>query len=156
MPLPLLLRPLRWGILLVALAALAATGCGGTGSVTGKVNYNGTALKGGNVTFVAGAGSHSETASIQEDGTYSIPQIDAGPVTICVETASLNPAMKARAPHYSPPAGQKAPEGLGGSSEDAAKRFTEIPNDYADPAKSKLKYTVKGGTQTYNIELTGP
>lgn len=147
-------RPGRWGAVLVLLAALGLSGCGSTATVSGKVFYKGAPLKGGNVTFVSTEGKSSLSTQINEDGSYTIPNVPVGTVTICVETESLNPAGKMRTPKYRPPPGQQAPEGLdAGNTTDTAKRYMRIPPEYADPAKSGLTHTVSGPTQTRDIEL---
>ncbi len=64
----------RWGALLVLLVPLGMSGCGGTGSVSGKVSYKGQLLKGGNVTFISSEGKPTVSASIQEDGSYTFPR----------------------------------------------------------------------------------
>jgi hypothetical protein len=144
----------RWGVFLPLLALLGLSGCEGTATVSGKVLYKGVPLKGGNVTFASTEGRRSVATSINEDGTYTIQKVPAGAVTICVETESLNPALKRTARKYSPPPGQKAPGGFGsGNTEDTAKRFVPIPPQYAEPESSDLKYTVASGTQTKDIEL---
>ncbi len=80
---------------LVGLAAiavcLAAAGCAKpTGSVSGKVYYNDTLLKGGHVIF-AKVDGQPQWAEIKEDGSYSFDKIVAGPVKIGVETSTLRP-----------------------------------------------------------------
>ena len=143
------------GAFLVFTAAFGAAGCGAaTGAVSGKVSYKDKLLKGGNVTFVSLEGKPSASTSIKEDGTYSIPNAPTGKVKICVETESLNPAGKIKAPRYSPPPGAQAPAGFDtGDPADMAKRFVAIPGRYANPDTTDLAYEVKGGSAEYNIEL---
>ena len=33
------------------------------------------------------------------------------------------------------------------------KRYVQIPLGYSDPAKTPLSFTVKGGSQTYDVKL---
>jgi len=139
-------------MLLVLLALIAMTGCsGGTATVTGTVKYNGQLLKGGNVTFVSTEGKPSKSASIQEDGTYTIVAVATGAVKVCVETESLNPGNRGDAPKYSPPPGQKNPYGK--TKADTADLYQAIPESYSKPETTKLTYTVTGGKQTFPIEL---
>jgi len=134
------------------LVSLVAGGCGPrTGTVTGKVTYQNTALRGGNVTFI-GANGRSATAPIGEDGRYTAERVPVGEVKITVETKSL--AKQATLPKY------KAPPGAGGDYKppdlsEAKKRYVAIPHHYADPATSGLTFTVKGGSQEHDLPLTG-
>src|SRR5205814_6625446 len=54
-----------------ALVALAATGCGGRGDVSGKVTYKGKPLVGGTVQFEA-CDNVLKQGNINGDGTYSL------------------------------------------------------------------------------------
>jgi len=143
----------------VILGVLAIGGCGDSyGSVSGKVTYKGNIVKGGIVTFAHLNGKPSETASINEDGSYSIPKVVTGEVKVCVDTSSLNPTLnkEARKHHkYGPPAGQSAPSGFetGVDLEAQAKRFTFIPDTYATADKTDLTYTVVVGEQKHDIEI---
>jgi len=131
------------------------SGCGSsTAKVSGKVYYNGTLLKGGNVTFISSEGKPTVSAAIQADGTYTLPRAPTGKVKICVDTSSLNPATKTNAPKYGPPAGFEAPRGRkSGNAADTADRYTWVPAHYADPDSSDLAYEVKGGNQEHDIQL---
>jgi hypothetical protein len=141
----------RWEALLVLLVPLGTSGCGGSGTVSGKVLYNGKPLKGGNVTFV---GKRTVSSSIKDDGTYNCANVPAGEVTICVETDSLKPAGPQNKMHYKPPPGQQAPGGFDlGDTADAAKRYVAIPPKYKEPDTSPLKYTVRTGAQEKDISL---
>jgi hypothetical protein len=145
----------RWGTFLALLALAGMSGCGPrTGTVSGKVYYNGKLLKGGTVTFVhTTPGKGSGNADIKEDGTYTMPPVAAGTVKICVDTSALKPLPKNRITQYSPPPGQTAPGGLAGPREDVSKRYTAIPKEYADPTTSTLSLDVKGGAQEHDIQL---
>src|SRR5262249_31093571 len=145
----------RWGTFLVLLPLLGLIGCGTrTATVSGKVDYNGKLLKGGDVTFVSTTGKPSRSTRIKEDGTYTISDVPVGKVKICVDTQSLNPGGKIRAPKYKPPPGQTAPGGLGSdNTEDMAKRFMPIPQQYSNPDKTDLTFEVKSGSNEHDIHL---
>lgn len=142
-----------WGTIPVLLVAVGLSGCGASSStVSGKVTYKGNVLKAGNITFISSEGKPSASTSIDENGTYTC-KAPTGKVKVAVETASLKPQMKGgQAPKNSPPPGQTSPY-QSNDATDMSKRFTEIPEDYADPEKSGLSYEIKGGSNTINIEL---
>jgi hypothetical protein len=141
-------------LVLLALALpLSLAGCGGSAlaTVSGKVTYQGAALKGGKVIFVRSDGKPGATAYIGEDGVYTIDKVPAGKVTVCVETASLNPARFSRIPkNMNLPANapNRPPD-----TEKMAKRFVPIPAKYADPKTSNLTYNVESGQQKNDIDL---
>jgi hypothetical protein len=95
-------------------------------------------------------------APIGPDGSYSIPKIPAGPVTIAVETRSARAAKIPRG--MMPPKGAEVPpeaqeSGVYGGQGRSGGKYTAIPDQYADPDTSNLTYTVTGGAQTHDIEL---
>jgi len=143
--------PGKWGAFLLLAAAIVMTGCsGGLSTISGTVSYAGKPLKGGNLTFVS-SGKPSVGTTIDKDGKYTAKGVPSGKVAVAVETESLNPGRRGGM-KYSPPPGQQAPAGLG-AKEDTADRYVQIPPNYADPEQSGLTLEVKGGSQTYNIEL---
>lgn len=137
-------------LFLPPLVVVVLIGCGSnSGSVTGKVTYKDKPLPGGTVTFVT-ADKKVSTAVIGSDGTYTINKVTAGPVKIAVyplappqpmmEGTKMNPgAMGAPAPE-APPAATDS-------------KSVKLPQQYQDPEKSGLTYTVKSGKQEHNIEL---
>jgi hypothetical protein len=160
-------------LFLFTASTLALVGCGRpTGSVEGKVTYNGKNLKGGSVTFVSTEGRQSFAAEIKEDGTYSVPVMTGGDYKVCVDTSNLKSAstsgtyegkMKTAGPPAkkatAPPKDAVIPEGYTPSNpaevaaQNAAKRYVEIPEKYRDTAKTDLTYKFEGGSQTFNIDL---
>jgi hypothetical protein len=137
-------------LLVLAAASLGAAGCGEpVGSVSGKVLYNGAAVKAGSVGFVDAQGK-GYSSPIAEDGTYKIDKVPAGPVKVTVETSSILAAAKA--PSYAPPADAKGSYTV----PDAAKakaNYVKIPDKYEDAQKTDLTYTVTPGSQPHDIEL---
>ena len=156
------------------------TGCG-TGKVdmSGKVTYNGKALKGGYVTFQAVEEGPTFSASIQEDGTYTMPGVREGEYKVCVETESLkgskpagaavmsskgarghqaeNPLAKVKENKVPEEAVKEAGYTPGGppaamAAANAAK-YVQIPNEYAKAETTPLKVTVKSGQPSFDITL---
>ena len=112
---------------LAALLALALSGCGGKGEVSGKVRFNGAPLATGRVTFSCqNKPGASAFAMIGADGGYQIADCPSGPVQITVQTAGYRGARPAAA---------------------------AIPGRYVDPAKSGLDYIVLPGRQQHDIDL---
>jgi hypothetical protein len=138
----------RCWLLLVA-ALLATAGCSSsTGTVRGKVSCNGTMLKGGKVTFFYPDG-RGIPSGIQEDGSDLLEKLPLGPVKICVDTSSLDPRQR-RVYAYAPPPGMKPPPDKAPSAGDL---YVPIPWKYIDRETTDLTWEVKGGRQTYDIEL---
>ncbi len=141
-----------WVGLLALAMCVASAGCGSSpGKIVGKVYYKDAPLKGGNVTFVCADGQ-SRLAEIQEDGSYAVDKVAPGEVKISVDTSSLKP--QGNIPRYQPPKGVENKSGFTPPDFAAqAKRYVAIPKQYADAEHSGLKYTVKRGSQQYDIHL---
>ena len=139
--------------MLGVLVSLSTAGCGSsTGKISGKVYYQNTLVTGGTVSFVS-ADKSSQMAEIKEDGSYTVPRVPVGEATICVETQSFKPPSIS-APHYQLPPGVQGPGGYKPPDRAArAKRYVAIPDRYASPEQSGLKYTVNPGSQEYNIKM---
>jgi len=130
---------------LAALALLA--GCGGGGSVSGKVTLNDQPLTGGTVTFHPTGSGPSGIGTIGPDGRYEIAvgtdkSLPPGDYVVTVEAteavSNAEPAPSKGGPR--PPA--------------PPKRIT--PAKYADKAKTDLRFTVKPGSNSIDIPLKGP
>jgi hypothetical protein len=144
---------------LLSVAVLAA-GCSGRGSISGKVYFKDQPLGGGTVVFTSADGQGSKVADIQPDGSYTIDAMPAGPVKIAVETESVRPARSgAGAPPGLPmPPPDKIPAGVDAktvysASRPVPRKYTAIPRDYADIAKSGLEYAVIQGPQQHDIRM---
>jgi hypothetical protein len=127
--------------------------------VTGKITYNGNAVKGGTVAFLPAGASAPLKFSIGADGSYNAPDLPEGPMTVTVETESLNPEKKHET--YGGRGGKGPPGGKGPSSylpagavTAATDHYVKIPAKYADPSTSGLSTTLKKGAQTFDIKLT--
>jgi hypothetical protein len=127
------------------LFAVTLTGCGtGDATVTGKVTYKGKAVESGTVTFF-GESNVTKSSIISADGKYSIT-IAPGPVKISIvgpPAASGSSVLKMDPSKFgtSAPAPAKSKEAI------------RIPERYADPQKSGQSYTVKAGSQEYDLKL---
>jgi len=114
-----------------------------TGEVSGKVTYKGAPLPCGTVTFF-GADNESTSAPIGSDGSYSASAVPLGNVSITVATPppGVPPERAAKNP-------QMVRKGFKGSTE----KTVAIPLKYSRLGGSGLSFTVKEGSQTYNIPL---
>jgi len=88
---------------------------------------------------------------ISPNGTYSIKNVLAGPVTIIVETKTAKPATPPPQAKMKdvPPDAQKGMYKAQGSSG----KYVKIPDKYGDTKESGLTYQVTSGSQTHDIEL---
>jgi hypothetical protein len=148
-------RGLGWACTVGSLLLL--TGCSSKGNVSGKVTINGTPLNTGTVGFYAGGQVYQ--GNIGNDGTYTI-KCPPGEVRIAifVPKATMGPSGGMPAGAGSMPKDVKAPPGVdmgkfSGGAGVAGGPVVEIPDQYADPEKSGLTYTVTGGDQTHDIPL---
>lgn len=153
-------------------AFLLLSGCGkSVGTVSGKVSYKGKTIKGGSVALVNSEGKSVVGSDITEEGTYKFENVAAGDYKVLVDTSRLAPVLMMGAGMMggkaaplpkgagAPPEGVTIPEGYKGSnpadiaSASNAKRYTEIPPNYRDAAKTDLTMKVVAGDQTQDITL---
>lgn len=139
-------RPCLSFLLLGSVVLAVLPGCGGgRASVAGKVTYKGKPLAMGTV-YVASVDGVQWPASINEDGTYRIESLPAGPAKIGV--TSPKPQVlseRARRATKQNAATAPPPPDLG--------KWVEIPETYADPTRSGLTVDLKSGPNTHDIEL---
>jgi len=164
---------------LAVLTALLASSCSGRAKVTGRVTFNGKPLPAGRITFVSADGKASDPAEIS-DGAYQVHNAPIGECKIKVETGYLMTMMKAMPGMGGMPgmgnmgqpdmgkSGTKMPddkkgmmtknvtEDMAGMKDKIADYLVIIPEDYAILEKTPLTFTVKSGSNTYDVPLTGP
>jgi hypothetical protein len=161
----------RFG-LIGALVLLVLVGCANRSQaparISGRVTYKGQPVKAGNITFHT-AENTPFPSSLGTDGSYEIVDMATGPMTVTVETESMNPEKKAQSyPTRGNPAGSKAAamdamriaaekeSGGGGpmSKEEMAARYVKIPEKYSSPKTSGLTVNISNGRQSKDFELT--
>ncbi len=145
---------LSLAVLTVALGCNKSPYSVGYADVSGQVLLDGKPVPGGQVSFVAVNGALAARGDIGEDGHYEI-KAPIGEVRIGVNNSLLMPPSLKKG---------KPPKGMmHGTKEGFVKdegkpplkgRYVNIPTGYLDPATSGLKYTVKPGSQTYDIQLS--
>lgn len=131
----------RWQPLLVAAVTLAgAAGCGGTGTVSGKVSYRGRPVVVGSV-IILSADNTARSGVIEADGTYVVKQVRPGPVRIGV--TSRDPTKSRTSGEKPKPGEKKKPD----------KSWFPLPRRLEDPTTSGLTATVTAGMVRHDIEI---
>ena len=134
------------------------SGMGPQGEVSGKVTYQGKPLPGGQVTFVTSKG-YTFNAVIDPEGNYK-RSVPVGEARVLVDNRMLLKSNEPSKPDLRHPPGVKPPAGVkqddtGTSSVPTITgTYVPLPGKYSYPDASGLTYTVKSGTQTYNIDLS--
>jgi len=146
-------------VILIASAALLP-GCGGDpskpklGRVSGNVTYNGKPVPKGLVTFVPSSGPGTQTGQaatgeIGPDGSYTLSTFANGDGAVLGEHVVLVQARE-EDPRI---------EGHGMPIPDAKGRLNIkppkylVPQKYATAETSPLRFTVKEGSNSFNIEV---
>jgi hypothetical protein len=113
--------------------------------VSGKVVYHNKPVTGGQVSFVAADGFAS-VGIIDEKGNYTI-SAPVGDVRIGIDNRGVGSKLREAAAKGAGRPDAEAPKPIKGV-------YREIPAKFYTPDTSELKYTVKSGAQTHDIELT--
>jgi hypothetical protein len=141
-------------------SAAALIGCGGDpnkpklGRVSGKVTYNGQSVSKGVVSFVPSGGPGAQTGQsaageIGSDGSYALTTFEQGDGavlgehTVLVQAREDDPAIQGK--------GMPIPDSKGQLKIKPAKSL--VPEKYATTEKSPLRFTVKEGSNVFDIEL---
>jgi len=126
-------------LLPLTVVVLTLAGCGGDmASVTGTVTYDGDPLSTGTVTFHPVGEGPTGYGSIQSDGSF---RIQTG------QQAGLPPGEYRVTVQATGPVPEPTPENLEPVPESI------IPQRYANPDQSGLKFTVEPGGNQFPIEL---
>jgi hypothetical protein len=124
------------------LGLLILTGCGPSyGELKGTVSYQEKKLALGSVQVV-GSDGIVRTGTINDDGTYEIKDILAGPIKATVN--SLNPldqVVAVRKKNEPPPAPKANP------------KWFAIPESYASFETTNLSFEAKSGPNQWDIKL---
>jgi hypothetical protein len=132
--------PVR-AVAVVVLMGMSLSGCGRpTGSVSGKVTYQGKPLTSGLVIFVDKDGFVSQPAGIEVDGSYAAQGVYVGPTKVCVETHPLS-------------GGDGGPALTKDGKEVPRARYVPIPAKYKDAKQTELSLDVKSGANLFDIEV---
>lgn len=121
---------------------LFLAGCQGTGSVSGKVTFQGKPLVYGTVLLI-GSDNVSVQAAIQKDGSYSASGLAPGEVKVAVN--SPNPKGVAIYAGWKDPS-KKPPQF-------EVPGWFAIPQKYEDVTTSGLTIPLKSGANEFDIDL---
>lgn len=140
--------------LLVACAALWTSGCGGgglpegaSGTVGGKVTYNGQPVPTGCVVSFIGPKGITGSGATDSGGTYRISMRDGDKVLAGSYKVSVSPPQAA--PLSDEEAMKASMEG-----KPTVKEVKEVPEKYRSPESSPLTFEVKAGANTFDIDMT--
>jgi hypothetical protein len=122
--------------------------------VKGKVKWNGEQLGAGTVMFTT-SDNRTGSATIDPDGNYTMGDAPIGEVTITVTVPEISPAIRMKG-GIKDMTNKSPVEGGGGqmTTPKMPATFPQIPEKYTKVESSPLKYTVKKGEHTFNIDLT--
>jgi hypothetical protein len=160
-------RRLVGGSFGVLLVLLAAAGCGpGHGRVSGRVLYGGKPLPGSRVTFrPADPRQNAVSAVVDAEGNYSAV-LPVGPVQASVDNRELEPRAslsglvppkldpETRKLLGNPKSDKTTPAPSGAGPEKLPGKYVQIPGKYYAVETSGLDFTVTGGEQQHDLELT--
>jgi hypothetical protein len=145
--------------LLPVVLVVLASGCGDSGNVSGVVRYKDGPLKFGTVQ-VRGSDGVVHATLIDSEGNYTISGLPSGPATVsvtCRDQREVDQTQKlaGRGPSPTPRTGslvaRTTPPGKGEARKVA--EWSLIPVSYADFDKSGLNYTVRSGSNQFDIDL---
>lgn len=124
------------------LLVLVIAGCGGRGSVTGKVTFNSKALPFGQVMF-EGSDGETRQSAIGKDGSYTVSDLATGQAKAAVN--SPNPQSIQIVVKGDKKRGQESYPPVPG--------WFPIPSKYNSVDQSGLSYTINKGENTIDIDL---
>jgi hypothetical protein len=158
--------PLRRILAVAALALLTLSGCGRTGTVTGKVTLDGQPLKAGTVAFSSADGKKRTSSAPITDGQFTLTKVPTGPGTFTVNTSEVSDYLEKTERAAHPPGTEKMKPAERQQIQqtfqkeltpDMEKRFKGaqlVPPKYANPKTSGLTFTVQSGSQNHDLPLT--
>jgi hypothetical protein len=137
----------------LALAVLAAAGCGGKGTeLSGKVTFKGKPIVYGTVTVI-GADGLPRAGTIEPDGSYRVAGIGPGPARVAVSSPPPPGAGPPPRPAVQDPQDEKPPPLTPPPADpQVVQNWFPIPDRFADPDRSEIKTEVGSG-KPFNIDL---
>lgn len=151
----------RTALLACVAGSLSFAGCfgkaeGPTGTVTGKVTFEGKPVAEGRVAFVSAAG-HGASGSIEADGQFKLRRVEGDQILVGTYQAVVQPPPTERAPQPDVPVdtGQKSSRKImaGAPGDPVVKEYPDIPLRYRNPATSGWSFTVNEGENRFELEM---
>lgn len=164
---------------LLGLIVSATVGCGGKGTISGKVTVDGQPLGAGVITFHPSKGQ-AISADIK-DGQYTVTGVHAGDAKVTVSTAAvleklkqaelaqqntargqgqmaqMTEAEKANLPPAAKERIEQQEQRIVQAKKDLAdlkEKYRPVPDKYTKPESTPLTAPVKSGHNTYDVSLT--
>jgi hypothetical protein len=135
-----------WLVGVCVLAIITGVGCGApTGTVSGRVMFQGQPLPTGKITFFCESGTKPVISRDIADGQYAMPEMPAGNARVTI--AAIEIKQDAVPGAIQSPKPSDVPAAATGP-------FLKIPDKYRMPDTSGLTHTILAGTQTKDWELT--
>jgi hypothetical protein len=137
------------GVLIVSLV-VTPTACLSkkpTAEVQGRVTYKGVPLPEGVVLFLA-QDRRQDIGMIRHDGTYVVEQAPVGLNKVSVQTSPPSPPLGPATRRANEPEKKGLPTG-----DKSLVHSVPIPSRYANTDTSGITFTVKDGSNRYDIEL---
>lgn len=148
-------------ILASAVAVLAIAGCfgkgdGPTGTVMGRVTFNGQPAAEGRVAFISSKG-HGASGLIGANGEFTLRRVEGagilvGDYQVVVQPPPPEPPSPSSVPEE---ANQKNPRKMmiGAPGDPVVKEYPDIPMMYRNPTTSGWNVTVKEGANRFDFEM---
>lgn len=128
-----------FNLLIACVLLCAMTGCGGvaTGTVKGKVTYNGKPVTDATVQVQSATTGAAAAAQVDGSGSYKLDS----PVPVGTYVVTITPFESG------PVAGEN-------DENFVPKERTDIPSKFRSASESTLKLTVNSGENTFDVPLT--
>ena len=142
------------GMLTACVVAVGASGCNGggmpdgaTGTVGGKVTYEGAAVPAGCVVSFMGPKGITGSGQTDAAGAYTISMRDGKEVLVGKYRIAITPPAPA-------PLSDEEAMKLSMSGKTTTQKVKEVPDKYRSPEGSPLSFEVKEGPNTFDIAMT--
>jgi hypothetical protein len=145
----------RLNVWTICAVAFWVCGCGGgeglppgaTGTVGGKVTYNGQAVPAGSTVTFVGPKGITGSGLTDAGGAYTISMRDGKNVLAGSYKVSVSP------PQAAPLSDDEAMK-LSMEGKPTTQEVKEVPEKYRSPETSPLSFEVKAGANTFDIDMT--